>query len=224
MTNEPLPGNTYGPISKTGENFRLMVKALELALEQKPKDFWSWNNLAHLYFNEGQVNRSLGLYQKSLEIMPDHPVTHLQVGIAYFRLAKLAEAIDALKRAVKLDEDLVMAYYYLGVTYYHLGQNEESLKNYQLVEQKGPESAIVYYHLAEVYLQMKRHQDVIRVTEKLLRANPACPTAWYQMGLARFALHESAEAAVAFRNVLRYSPQDKRAEKMLDMILNVADI
>ena len=76
-------------IPPQNKKLKEMVALLEERLRRAPGDFWAWDNLANLCFSEGFVLQSIGIYKKALEIRPDLAVTHLRLGIAYYRLARL---------------------------------------------------------------------------------------------------------------------------------------
>jgi tetratricopeptide (TPR) repeat protein len=201
-----------------------MVALLEERLRNDPEDFWSWDNLANLCFSEGFVLQSIGIYKKALEIKPDLAVTRLRLGIAYYRLARLDDAIAALDEALQVDPNLAMAHYYLGFAHYHRGDPDESLRHFQLVHEISPETRIVYYHMAETFLQRAQFQEAYEVLRKLLRFNPDSATGWYKMGLAFFGLHRNTDAVKAFREALRCNPADKRSQNMIELIADVPEV
>jgi tetratricopeptide (TPR) repeat protein len=201
-----------------------MVALLEQRLRSSPDDFWAWDNLANLCFSEGFVLQSIGIYKKALEIRPDLVVTHLRLGIAYYRLARLDDAIVELDRALACDPGLAMAHYYLGFAHYHKGHPEQSLSHFKMVQEHSPETRIVLYHMAETYLQEARFQEALDLLQNLTRFSPDSATAWYKMGLALFGMNRNAEAVSAFREALRCNPQDKRSQNMVDLITEVPDV
>ena len=211
-------------IPPQNKKLREMVALLEERLRRAPGDFWAWDNLANLCFSEGFVLQSIGIYKKALEIRPDLAVTHLRLGIAYYRLARLDEAITELNRALKCDAGLAMAHYYLGFAHYHRGNSQKSLSNFQEVHELSPETRIVLYHMAETYLQEARFQEAFELLQNLVRFSPDSGTAWYKLGLALFGLNRNTEAARAFREALRCNPLDKRSANMADLITNVPDV
>ncbi|MDD5629911.1 MAG: tetratricopeptide repeat protein [Elusimicrobia bacterium] len=211
-------------IPPENEKLKEMVALLEERLRRDPGDFWSWDNLANLCFSEGFVLQSIGIYRKALEIRPDLAVTHLRLGIAYYRLARLDDAISELGQALECNPDLAMAHYYLGFAHYHKGHSEESLGHFQKVRQLSPETRIVLYHLAETHLQGARFQQALELLQNLVRFSPDSATAWYKMGLALFGLNRNTEAARAFREALRCNPQDRRSANMVELITDVPDV
>ncbi len=226
MQTEPLIDvhNACDWIPPQNKELKEMAALLEERLKRDPKDFWAWDNLANMCFSEGFVLHSIGIYKKALEIRPDLAVTHLRLGIAYYRLARLEDAIAELGQALKCDPKLAMAHYYLGFAHYHSGSPEESLKHFQMVRQISPETRIVHYHMAETYLQEARFQEAFEVLQELVRFSPGSATAWYKMGQALFGLHENTQAVKAFRKALDCNPLDKRSENMLDLLTNVPDV
>jgi tetratricopeptide (TPR) repeat protein len=211
-------------IPPQNKKLKEMVALLEERLRRAPDDFWAWDNLANLCFSEGFVLQSIGIYKKALEIRPDLAVTHLRLGIAYYRLARLDEAIAELDLALKCDPSLAMAHYYLGFAHYHRGNSEKSLGHFQMVHELSPETRIVLYHMAETYLQETRFQEACELLQNLVRFSPDSGTAWYKLGLALFGLNRNADAVRAFREALRCNPLDKRSANMVDLITDVPDV
>ena len=211
-------------IPPQNERLKEMVALLEERLRRDPDDFWSWDNLANLCFSEGFVLQSIGIYKKALEIRPDLAVTHLRLGIAYYRLARLDEAIAAFHQALRFNPSLAMAHYYLGFAHYHKGHSEESLRHFEQVHELSPETRIVLYHMAETYLQEARFQEALDLLQNLVRFSRDSATAWYKMGLALFGLNRNTDAVKAFREALRCNPMDKRSANMVDLITDVPDV
>ena len=84
-------------IPPANKRLKSMAALLAKRLKASPRDFWAWDNLAGLYFSDGFVLQSIAIYRKALKIKPDLPVVHLRIGIAYYRLARLEEAIKELE-------------------------------------------------------------------------------------------------------------------------------
>jgi len=216
--------NVCAWIPEKNKKLKEMVALLEERLRSDPGDFWSWDNLANLCFSEGFVNESIGIYKKALEIRPDLAVTHLRLGIAYYRLGRLDDAVAALEGALKCNPELAMAHYYLGFAHYHGGSPEKSLSHFRKVREHSPETRIVLYHMAETFLQEARHQEALALLQDLVRFSPDSAAAWYKMGLALFGLNRNTEAVKAFQEALRCNPQDKRSENMVDLITGAPDV
>ncbi|MCX5795533.1 MAG: tetratricopeptide repeat protein [Elusimicrobia bacterium] len=211
-------------IPPQNKKLKEMVALLEERLRRDPGDFWSWDSLANLCFSEGFVLQSIGIYKKALEIRPDLAVTHLRLGIAYYRLARLDDAISELELALDCNPELAMAHYYLGFAHYHKGHSEESLGHFQKVHELSPETRIVLYHMAETYLQEARFQEALGLLQNLVRFSNGSATAWYKLGLALFGLNRNTDAVKAFREALRCNPQDKRSANMVELITDVPDV
>jgi len=114
---------------------------------------------ARLVLGAGQPAMAVKFLEPLRESEPDHPGAALNLGIAYFRLARLEEARDTLLRALQLDDKNVETYVNLALCYERLRQPTLALEYAEQAEELAPESADVHYARGLALMQLQQHGE-----------------------------------------------------------------
>jgi tetratricopeptide (TPR) repeat protein len=93
------------------------LKALDRAIELQPSNSDSRTFRAAIYRRRGERRRSLGEFERALELDPRESSIPTEIGNSYLDLRRWSDAEQALSRALALDPHNINASYHLGVTY-----------------------------------------------------------------------------------------------------------
>lgn len=103
------------------------VSALEKALEIRPNDPGTANDLGYIYADNGRsLDRALELTRKAVKANPNESMFIDSLGWAYYKLGRSKDAVHELKRAVKMCPYNADLRYHLGAAYSQLGKNVEA--------------------------------------------------------------------------------------------------
>ena len=80
-----------------------MIAALEQETRQNPQNVKAWIELANLYFDANQYQKSIQAYRKSIEINPNNANVWTDMGVMYRRSGDPQEAIKAFNKAIEVD-------------------------------------------------------------------------------------------------------------------------
>lgn len=69
--------------------------------DNKNADFY--NNLGLAYASKGRLNEAIVLYEKSLKLEPDDPITLYNLGVTLYDLNRLNESYDKFSKVVELN-------------------------------------------------------------------------------------------------------------------------
>jgi len=94
-------------------------------------------------------------YQSAVELEPDQPQPHMQLGVELGRLRKPALAEQEFRQALRLNPDFIEARVDLGIALYEQEKLEEALKQFQEVLQRNPNDASALH-----YSQLLRNRNV----------------------------------------------------------------
>jgi predicted Zn-dependent protease len=157
-----------GPF-KTVRNFR-KIRAMAFVEEREPhvaithfqslidanSDFWEgYYGLGLAYRKMGRFDKSMEVLQRAHSVAPKDLDISRELGITYFFLGKMDQAIESLE-AIRFppeegrNSDL-MILYYLGRGYQEKGDFAQALPLLLKVQKERPEFADIYYHLGSVY-------------------------------------------------------------------------
>jgi tetratricopeptide (TPR) repeat protein len=86
------------------------IAHLERALQIKPYNFKTLNNLANAFNSKKQYERAIPLYRRALALRPDYAKAHYNLGVTYWKLERLEAAEHHLRKAIEYDGNYVKAY------------------------------------------------------------------------------------------------------------------
>lgn len=98
--------------------------------------------LGALYLDEGNVERAIGEFERSLRINPWASAVNAQLGMCYSKKGELGRAIYFYERAIRLDPFLHEAHFNSGVLYGRLGKMKQALSAYEKALKIYPENEI----------------------------------------------------------------------------------
>jgi len=97
---------------------------------------------------------------------PQYPGPLLNLGIAYVKGGKLAEAEQAFKMAISRKPDSAAAYNQLGIVYRRLGRFNEAAEAYQRAVEIQPDYALAHLNLGVLYdLYLQKPELALREFE-----------------------------------------------------------
>jgi len=119
-------------------------------------DYWEgYYGLGLAYRKMGRFDKSMEVLQRAHSLAPKDLDISRELGITYFFLGKMDQAIESLE-AIRSspgegrNSDL-MILYYLGRGYQEKGNFAQALPLLMKVQKEKPEFAELYYHLGSVY-------------------------------------------------------------------------
>jgi tetratricopeptide (TPR) repeat protein len=140
-------------------NYILAREYLLTSLELQKDRFQVWNQLiiidSELLDWQAMVDHS----ELALELFPSNPALYYYLGIGYFQLGELEEAMEILEMGrmmiFKSESGLVDFYVLLGDTYNGLENYKKSDENYELALEANPDNAYVLNNYA-YYLSLRK--------------------------------------------------------------------
>jgi len=148
-------------------------------------------DLALAYNNASRLAEAEQVYQRILELSPDHHIALHNLGNLAVKRGNHEGALEFYTRAVTAKPDYLMAYAHLADALKELSRFEEAYQNYDRVLMLEPKNATelelyddALYQLASLDLKMGATQRAMAMLTELLKANPDHPKAHYAMGQA----------------------------------------
>lgn len=71
-------------------------------IKQDPKHVWAINYRAYLYTEDGELDKAISMWEMSLAIDKNNPVTHFVLGHAYYKKGKFKQALSEIGLAFDL--------------------------------------------------------------------------------------------------------------------------
>ena len=140
--NEPDYHNNLGTAyMEMGEHDLAKDEYMQVAqVTSYPALFKTYFNIGQIYAEEKNFPEAINYFQKSLQLNPNSPYTHTQLGLVYEQANKPGNAAKQYKEALRLDSDFIPANYNLGILMFKKGMRVEAKQYFQKVIQKRPNS------------------------------------------------------------------------------------
>jgi tetratricopeptide (TPR) repeat protein len=98
-------------------------------------------------------------YERALELKPDHPTLHFDLGNVLFQQGQDQAALKSFQRATQLNPEFAMAWHNLGSVYAHRGDWSNAAAALQRALDLVPTYADSHFTLAEVLRQQGNNAD-----------------------------------------------------------------
>ncbi len=168
----------------------------------------------HALKNQGQWEKALSLYQKAIELEPNHGKPHHQLGDALLTLGRYEEAIAAYCRSLELNPEFTWSHYNLGVALYNLEQWQEALGCYQKVTELNPQfwqtSSVdfqIQLNLGDFLFEQQQFEQAVLLYQRAIALNPDSHWSYVNLGRALNLLGKSQEAIASIRRGVEVNPE-----------------
>jgi tetratricopeptide (TPR) repeat protein len=135
-------------------------RALELA-PQSVDGVDAYRDYGYVLEVLGNYSGAVEYYGQALELHPNLPHLHVDIGRNYLAVADTASAIQAFERAVELDPARADALDWLGRTYLAIEDYDRAQDYFEDAIQVDPDYAAAYGHLALVFYGRRNYEDAI---------------------------------------------------------------
>jgi hypothetical protein len=103
----------------------------------------SLNSMGEQYYHSNDYDNAILYYQQAIAVNPAYGQAYSNLGLAYKKAGKYAEAIWANRKAIEFGSNVVKAnsYYNIGRIYEERRQYSNALRQYQLAKSNNPGNA-----------------------------------------------------------------------------------
>jgi tetratricopeptide (TPR) repeat protein len=141
-----------------------------------------FNDRGYAYYRSGDYDSALKDYQRALAIAPQDPDLFFWSAWVFYRMERLAEAVDCIEKAIALDpgkerylewrNHRAMEFVSEGHKLYEEQKLQEAIENYNRAEFIGPSHAWTYYWRGQALLKLERYDEARVDYEKAIRLDP----------------------------------------------------
>ncbi|HEV7226905.1 M48 family metalloprotease [Brevundimonas sp.] len=135
---------------RAGET-EVALAAVDELLAEQPENPFLWELRGQILFEEGRAAEAVDAHRKSVELLPDAPLLHVNLAHALLesgRTEAVEDAVVNLKRAVTLEPENTLAWRLLGQAYARQGKEGEArLASAELHAALGQEQQAVQFAL-----------------------------------------------------------------------------
>ena len=140
-----------------------LIKAVSLA----PDDWRTVQRLGEYYLDAGEWTKAGEQYRHAVELAPDNPSAHNNLGLVYRGLDRLEDSAAAFQKAIDL-QPTFLRFRNLGMVQAEAGNYGDALEALERAIAMRPQQYRAWGFLASVYLN--QHADNAKVRDTYLKA------------------------------------------------------
>ena len=155
-------------------------------------------------------------FRRAVDLAPDLPVLHSNLGVLYVDMARYEDARTELTRALELEPDMRAALNNLGAIYQYQGRDPDAIRIFERARSKGPESQILALNLGDSYRRTGNRAAAAEayrrgrgLAEKRLLENSGDAATLAFLGYFDMRLQAPATAEREMAQALHFGPQDR---------------
>lgn len=184
-------------------------------------DCWvAYNSLGVWYFESGQLEKSLVVLKRGLELAPTDAEAHYNYGRALVQAGRSEEGLNEFRTALKFDPSLPQARNNLGIALGREGKVDDAIAQFRQLLQANPDYAQGHYNLGVALMQKGDIDDAITEFQSALKLNP--DTQAGSLGVCYVQKGRLNDAIGVFEDVVKRHPNDTNARNNLGAALQSA--
>jgi Flp pilus assembly protein TadD len=199
-------------------NVSAALDAYEEVLRRRPKNTVALKVAADLYRTKGEPAKAAAYYDKLRRLSPDDPRPWFLLGASYYEAGRLDAAERMFTEGARFPGMLGDAYSNLGAIAFRRGHVKEALWFLSRAATRRPGKAGVRYNYALALSAAARYDDALREVTAASAAAPQDPEIRFFSGVVALRMGHLAEAATAFQETLRLSPNHQDAKHNLALL------
>jgi len=118
---------------------------------------------------------AIEVYQKVLELEPQHAAAHINVGTIFYNRQEFAQAEHHYRAAIEADPRYALAYFDLGNVLDETGRVPEAIKAYSTALMLAPTYGDAHYNLALAYEKIKQPRKALKHWRSYVRLDSTGP-------------------------------------------------
>jgi tetratricopeptide (TPR) repeat protein len=161
---------------------------------------------ALLHFSRQQFGDAVALWQRALELSPDHLETLVYLGSALRSLGENGAAAAHYERVLQLQPKMPEIFYNLGNIRQDLGEVEKATRCYQKALTLKPDFALAAYNLGNICRDQGHLHEAIQCYQHAINSDPQHAPSYNNLGNALKYQGDLARAIPCYEKALECQP------------------
>lgn len=152
-----------------------------------------------------QYPEALKMFDKAIELNPNHVRALTAKGAALIPLRRYQEAIQYYDRAIRIEPNLVVAAYNKGIALSKLGKYKEAIDSYDNAIRIAPRVsnvALIWNSKGEALVELKKFKDALRSFDEGIKIEGNYPACWFNIARTYSLLKDKWEAITNLRRAI----------------------
>ena len=155
--------------------------------------------------NSGNIRAAIPLFQRVVELEPQHKQAWNDLGLAYLRAGDFDKAADAFRKQIGVNAFDEHAYNYLGIALQQQEKFDEAEAAYKKQIELNPLDPIAHSALGSLFLQRHKYADAVSELDKASVLSPENAGLQVGLGQAYLNTNEKEKALAAFEKAAEVS-------------------
>jgi len=152
-----------------------------------------------------QYQEALKMFDKALELNPNHVRALTAKGAALIPLRRYQQAIQCYDSAIRIEPKLVVAWYNKGIALSKLGKYKEAIDSYDnaiRIAPSVPNVALVWNSKGEALVELKNFKDALGSFDAAIKIEGNYPACWFNIARTYSFLKDKWEAITNLRRAI----------------------
>ena len=156
--------------------------------------------------SQNKIKEAQTLYNKILELNPNHSPTINNLGVIFGLIGEPHKAMDCYKKAIIINPSFPDAHNNLGVIFKNLGDNQKAKDCYEKAIAINPNYVNAHNNLGVIFQELNEHQKTIDCYEKAIAIKPNFAEAYYNLGNLSLEISENQKARECYEKAIAINP------------------
>lgn len=176
-------------------------------LESDARQWEALYYLGTLQLQRGDLDRSIENFLKVVQLQPEMPDVHNNLGVAYHAAGKWQEAGQSFEQAIRIHPHYERAYFNLGSLLESRGLLDEAVNCYKKSYELNKENLETYEKLADVLKLTGEQQQAESIYRELLEKTPANFNVAMKLAYVLVLQRQYPEAIQLYETILQSNPE-----------------
>lgn len=176
-------------------------------LESDARQWEALYYLGTLQLQRGDLDRSIENFLKVVQLQPEMPDVHNNLGVAYHAAGKWQEAGQSFEQAIRIHPHYERAYFNLGSLLESRGLLDEAVNCYRKSYELNKENLETYEKLADVLKLTGEQQQAESIYRELLEKTPANFNVAMKLAYVLVLQRQYPEAIQLYETILQSNPE-----------------
>jgi protein O-GlcNAc transferase len=181
-------------------------RAYSRILSQDSKHPDALHLLGVVAYQNGDINESLTLISRAIQLAPEQASYYLNLGNAYRESNLFEQAVRCFEKAIDLNPDYADAYFNIANTFFALKKFESAIRYYQDAVRLNPDLIEAYLNLGQIFEQQGMTGQAISSYRSAMQNKSDCTAVSIRLGSLLQRLDNHAEAIQCFRKAVGTHP------------------
>jgi len=187
-----------------GRNYAEAESGARALLAGYPGFAFGWKLLGGILQMQGKD--ALHAFQKVIELTPDEPEAHYNLGVVLKNCGRLEDAAASYRKAIARKPDYAEAHSNLGNVLTDLGRLEDAIASYRKAVALNPASFMTYFNMGNAQRRLENYEDAEVSFRRVVEIKPDHALALSNLGMAQQNLGKFTAAEASYRRAIDNKP------------------